>query len=433
MLTILVCASTLTAGCLSPATLTLQEAGVGVSGRLAAHKVHESMRADTPHGERTWRFMGPSNISGRVVDVAVPTPRGEHYTLYVATATGGLWRSRNEGTTFEPLFEDGPTGSIGALAVDPADSERLWMGTGEANIFRSSMAGTGIYLSEDGGTTFTHKGLEDTHTIARICVHPTDPNTVYVAASGHEWTDNPERGVYRTRDGGASWQRVLFVDEGTGAIDLALDPQDPSRIYAATWERKRLRWNDPRSYPATRGSGVWRSEDGGDSWQPINEGLPLPEHRGRIGLATTPSLPGSLYAFVDNYELVELEQDEERGEQDEQDEQGEQDGQDEQEDQMRAMGYGGMGRTSRTSRTSRTCRTRKASRRRPTRIPMAARNSGKSRAPPSTALWTTAAPGSGPARRTVSCAACPPPTAGSLVRCAPIPATRTGSTSWAWP
>jgi hypothetical protein len=334
MLTILVCASTLTAGCLSPATLTLQEAGVGVSGRLAAHKVHESMRADTPHGERTWRFMGPSNISGRVVDVAVPTPRGEHYTLYVATATGGLWRSRNEGTTFEPLFEDGPTGSIGALAVDPADSERLWMGTGEANIFRSSMAGTGIYLSEDGGTTFTHKGLEDTHTIARICVHPTDPNTVYVAASGHEWTDNPERGVYRTRDGGASWQRVLFVDEGTGAIDLALDPQDPSRLYAATWERKRLRWNDPRTYPATRGSGVWRSEDGGDSWQPINEGLPLPEHRGRIGLATTPSLPGSLYAFVDNYELVELEQDEERGEQDEQDEQ---------EDQMRAMGYGGDG------------------------------------------------------------------------------------------
>ena len=322
MLTIFACTLTLT-GCLSPATLTAQDAPVGASGRLAAHKVHEAMRADTPHGERTWRFIGPTNVSGRVVDVAIPAPRGEHYTLYVATATGGLWRSRNEGTTFEPLFEDGPTGSIGALALDPANSERLWMGTGEANIFRSSMAGTGIYLSEDGGTTFTHKGLEDTHTIARVCVHPTDPNTVYVAASGHEWTDNPERGVYRTRDGGDSWKLVLFVDAGTGAIDLALDPQDPNRIYAATWERRRERWNDPRTYPTTKGNGVWRSEDGGDSWVPINEGLPLPEHRGRIGLATTPSLAGSLYAFVDNYELVELEEDEERGEEDEEGEEGE--------------------------------------------------------------------------------------------------------------
>jgi len=252
-----------------------------------------------------------------VVDVALPTPRGEHYTLYVATATGGLWRSRNEGTTFEPLFEDGPTASIGALGLDPSDPERLWMGTGEANIFRSSMAGTGIYLSEDGGATFAHKGLEDTHTIARIAVHPADPNTVYVAAGGHEWTDNPERGVYRTRDGGATWDLVLFVDDGTGAIDLALDPQDPKRIYAATWERKRERWNDPRTYPSTTGSGIWRSEDGGDSWQAINEGLPTPEHRGRIGLATTPSVPGSLYALVDNYELVELEEDEQRGEENE--------------------------------------------------------------------------------------------------------------------
>ncbi len=308
---------------LTLALIAVQTPSLGALRRQAHFEEHTRMVAESPHADRAWRFQGPTNISGRVTDVAVPTPRGKQYTLFAATATGGLWRSINEGTSFEPLFEDGPTASMGALALDPADSDRLWVGTGEANIFRSSMAGCGVFLSTDGGDSFEHKGLADTHTIARILVHPADSQIVLVAASGHEWTDNPERGVYRTVDGGEHWERILFVDEGTGAIDLAFDPQDPSRIYAATWERRRLLWNDPRTYPDTQGSGIWRSEDGGDSWQPINQGLPSAEHRGRIGLAPTPSLDGSLYAFVDNYELVELEEGEERGEEDEEDEAGE--------------------------------------------------------------------------------------------------------------
>ncbi len=303
--------------CVTSAVAQTQRDYTDPATRMAWYHKHVAMTKTTEFGGIRWQFLGPKNTSGRVTDVAVATPRGKTYVTYVAAASGGVWKTDNDGLSWKPVFQEGPSTSIGDVTLAPSNQDIVWIGTGEANIFRSSMAGTGIYLSEDGGTTFTHKGLENTHTIARVCVHPTDPNTVYVAASGHEWTDNPERGVYRTRDGGETWELVLFVDASTGAIDLALDPQDPSRIYAATWERMRDRWNDPRTYPTTKGSGIWRSEDGGDSWESINEGLPLPEHRGRIGLATTPSLAGSLYAFVDNYELVELEEDEERGEEDE--------------------------------------------------------------------------------------------------------------------
>jgi photosystem II stability/assembly factor-like uncharacterized protein len=272
------------------------------AARLAQYARHAALAASPAHSELAWQHLGPTNISGRVTDVAVPTPRGATYAIYVATASGGVWRTDNEGVTWRPIFEHAASTSVGALGLDPADHERLWVGTGEANIFRSSMAGSGVYLTRDGGETWEHKGLAGTHTIARIVVHPSDPDTVYVAASGHEWTDNEERGVYRTRDGGATWERVLFVDAGTGAIDLVLDASKPEVVYAATWERRRKRWNDPRNDARTRGSGVWRSDDGGDTWQAINAGLPAPEHRGRIGIDLARSNPSVVYAFVDNYE-----------------------------------------------------------------------------------------------------------------------------------
>ena len=273
--------------------------------RLAWFDAHRALAERSPYADGQWQFLGPTNISGRVTDLAVGTPRGQTYTIYAATASGGVWRTRNEGVTWEPIFEREATASIGDVELDPHDQDTIWVGTGEANIFRSSMAGTGIYRSRDGGETWEHKGLAATHTIARILVHPADSDVVYVAASGHEWTDNPERGVYRTTDGGDTWERILYVDEGTGVIDLVMDPSKPEIVYAATWERRRKRWHDPRNEPDTSGSGVWRSLDGGDSWEPVNAGLPRPEHRGRIGIDLARSNPSVLYAFIDDYEPVE--------------------------------------------------------------------------------------------------------------------------------
>jgi len=273
--------------------------------RLDGFARHVELRERALLPDEEWQFLGPTNISGRVTDVDAPQPRGETYTLFAATASGGVWRSRNEGTTWEPVFHDAPTTSIGDVTIAPSDPSIVYVGTGEANIFRSSMAGIGVYRSDDGGDTWRHLGLADTHTIARIVVHPTDPDTLWVAASGHEWEDNPERGVYQSRDGGASWEQVLFVGAGAGAIDLVLDPSKPEILYAAFWERRRELWNDPRNTPRSSLSGIWRTTDGGDTWEEVNEGLPEPRYRGRIGIDLARSNPSVLYAFVDHYAEIE--------------------------------------------------------------------------------------------------------------------------------
>ena len=213
--------------------------------RIAAYEDHREMAEESQFEELQWQFLGPTNISGRVTDVAVATPRGEHYTIFAATASGGVWRTVNDGVTWEPVFDDAPTTSIGDVTIAPSDNNTIWIGTGEANIFRSSMSGIGVYKSTDGGATWEHKGLGDTGTIPRIIVHPTNPDIVYVASSGKEWTDNDERGVYKTADGGDTWEKILFISDRTGAIDLVMDESNPDTLYAATWQRIRRRWNDP--------------------------------------------------------------------------------------------------------------------------------------------------------------------------------------------
>ncbi len=251
-----------------------------------------------------WQSLGPTNISGRSTDMAVVQPKGASYTIFVAEATGGLWRTKNEGVTWEPVFDEDVTTSIGDVTVAPANPNIVWIGTGEANIFRSSNSGAGVWKSTDGGDTFQHMGLVGTSTIPRIVIHPTNPEIVYVAATGNEWSDNPDRGVYKTTDGGRTWNKILFVSNRTGANDLVMDPRDPNTLYASTWQRIRLKWNDPRVEPGYSESGIWKTTDGGAHWSQINSGLPEARFRGRIGIDVARSNPNVVYAFLDNYEIA---------------------------------------------------------------------------------------------------------------------------------
>jgi photosystem II stability/assembly factor-like uncharacterized protein len=272
--------------------------------RLKWYQEHVAMKDQSLFNNVKWQFLGPINVSGRMTDVEVVTPKGKNYTIYVAGASGGVLKTVNEGTTWEPIFQNAISTSIGDITLAPSNSDIIWVGTGEANIFRSSQAGAGVFKSMDAGKTWTHMGLTDTNTIPRIVIHPKNPDIVYVAASGHEWTNNKERGVYKTTDGGKKWQKILFISDQTGAIDLMMDPSDPDTLYASTWQRIRNKWNDPRNEDHFSESGIHKTTDGGKTWKPINKGLPIPKYRGRIGIDLCRSNPNVLYAFVDNYEVV---------------------------------------------------------------------------------------------------------------------------------
>lgn len=251
-----------------------------------------------------WQYVGPTNISGRCTDVEAISPRGDNYTIWVGSATSGVWKSTNEGTTFESVFDEMPTASIGDIAIDPKNPDVVWVGTGEANIFRSSNAGCGVYKTTDGGKSWNLMGLENTFTIGRIRIHPENPDIVYVAATGHEWTENKERGLFMTIDGGKTWKKILSIDKKTGVFDLVLNPSNPEILYCTSWQRQRLKWNDPRTYSDHKNNGVWKSVNGGKNWKKINNGLPAAHHRGRIGIDIAASNPEVLYAYVDNYEIA---------------------------------------------------------------------------------------------------------------------------------
>jgi photosystem II stability/assembly factor-like uncharacterized protein len=265
---------------------------------------HMEMKAESSFKDLEWSHIGPTNVSGRCTDIAVEMPRGKSYTIYVATASGGVWKTVNEGVTWEPVFENEASASIGDIALAPSDPNILWVGTGEANIFRSSQSGGGIYKSTDAGKTWALMGLEETLTIGRIVIHPENPDIVYVAASGHEWTDNPERGVYKTTDGGKTWAKIHYINERTGAVDLVMHPDDPDTLYAAMWQRIRLKWNDPRQLEGYDQCAIYKTTDAGATWAPVNNGLPEAKYRGRIGIDICRSQPDVLYALVDSYEVA---------------------------------------------------------------------------------------------------------------------------------
>ncbi|HET9263154.1 MAG TPA: hypothetical protein VFO14_08925 [Vicinamibacterales bacterium] len=268
---------------------------------LEAYDTYRSMAESSPYRTIPWQYLGPTNISARATDIDVADRNGAR-RIYVGYATSGVWKTDDNGATWQAVFEHQASTSIGDVAVAPSNPDIVWIGTGEANLFRASMAGVGIYKSIDGGRTFAHSGLTDTHTIARIVVHPTNPDIVYVAATGHAWTDNEMRGVFKTTDGGKTWTKVFYRSPRTGAADLVMDPSDPNTLYASMWQRIRRKWSDPRVEPGYSEGGIWRTTDGGATWIEASEGLPAARFRGRTGIDVSRSNPSVLYAFVDNYD-----------------------------------------------------------------------------------------------------------------------------------
>ena len=248
-----------------------------------------------------YRALGPAAYSGRVTAIAVPTtaePRPK--TFYIGSAGGGVWKTVNEGVTWQSVSSGLGSETVGDLAVAPSDSNIVWVGTGEKNSLRSQYWGDGVYKSTDGGRNWTKVGLADSRAIGRIVIHPTGPDTVYVAALGHLWGASNERGVYKTSDGGKTWTRILFVNDTTGFVDLEMDPRDPNTLYAAAWHR--LRWGGSHMEGVGAGSGLYKTTDGGRTWTRLTDpakpnGLPA-GRIGRIGVAIALQNPKLVFAMI---------------------------------------------------------------------------------------------------------------------------------------
>ncbi len=268
------------------------------SERLKNAEIRNGLLSNSLVKNVPFKSIGPTIFSGRVSDVDVWKTDPTHF--YVAYASGGLWKTENNGQSFTPIFDDEIVMTLGDIAVD-WERNIIWAGTGEVNSSRSSYSGVGIYRSLDQGKSWQYKGLPESHHIGRIILHPDDPNILWVAVLGHLYSPNEERGIYKSMDGGDSWNKVLYVNENTGAVDLVMDPQDPNTLYASTWHRERRSWN---FVEAGEGSGIYKSSDGGDSWLKLNSedsGFPAGEGTGRIGLDVSVKNGATyLVAIVDN-------------------------------------------------------------------------------------------------------------------------------------
>ncbi len=249
----------------------------------------------TLYQELRYRLIGPFRGGRTVGAVGVPE---QPNVFYVGVNNGGVWKTDDSGRTWNPIFDDAPTGSVGDIAVAPSNPEVIWVGTGEGLHRPDLSTGDGIYRSTDGGRSWRHVGLSDIQQVGRIVVHPDDPDTAFVAGLGHPYGANQERGVFRTTDGGGSWDKVLYVDANTGAIQVELDPSDPRVVYAVLWEHREGPWENAAFSGA--GSGLYKSNDGGGTWRRLGRGLPGAEQGlGRIGIGIAPSEPGRIYATVD--------------------------------------------------------------------------------------------------------------------------------------
>ena len=265
--------------------------------RLQAYEQHLALQKESIFRNLQWREIGPYFCGGRIVDIEAYLDRP--HTFLVATASGGLWKTVNNATTWTPLFDFESSITIGDIAVSQSDPELIWVGTGENNSSRSSYAGTGVFKSTDGGSSWANMGLNDSQHIGRILVDPQNDAVVYVAAIGRLYTENEERGVFRTTDGGLTWEKILYISPRTGVIDLVMHPENNRVLYAAAWERDRKAWHFTAGGPQ---SAIYKTVDGGRNWSILEGGFPRNEHVGRIGLAVSPLQPETIYAFLDNQE-----------------------------------------------------------------------------------------------------------------------------------
>lgn len=253
------------------------------------------MAQESPYKSLEWTATGPMKQGGRIECIACPA--NDPATVYVGVGSGNLWKTTNNGTTWKPIFDDQSTFTIGAVAVAPTDPNIVWVGTGEKLMARSSYAGTGVFKSLDAGETWQHMGLPESHHIGKVVIDPQDPNIVYIAAIGHLYSDNPERGLYKTIDGGETWEKILYTSPRTGCVEILIHPENTQELFAVMWEHDRFAWGHTQTGDE---SAIYRSADAGESWVKIDSGLPSGETIGRMGMAIAPSNPDIMYTIVDN-------------------------------------------------------------------------------------------------------------------------------------
>jgi len=257
--------------------------------RMNSWAYHVKLKNESIFKDLKWRAVGPKQQGGRIEAIAVPP--GNHGTIYVGPGSGNIWRTENMGLTWEPVFENESTFAIGDIAISESSPEIIWVGTGETQPRHSgySYAGTGVFKSTDAGKTWQNMGLNDTHHIGKVIIDPQNPQIVYVAAIGHFWSVNTQRGVFKTMDGGKSWQKILYISNKTGVVDMVMDPSDNKTLFAAAWQLKK-----------GKESSIYKTTDRGKSWQKLNRGLPQ-GILGRMGLDIAASNPNVVYAFIDNW------------------------------------------------------------------------------------------------------------------------------------
>jgi photosystem II stability/assembly factor-like uncharacterized protein len=290
-------------------TLTVLAVGLGAVSWAAPPSPAPSPAPETALEGLEFRNIGPALMGGRIDDFAVQ--EDDPSTFFVATASGGLWKTQNHGTSFVPVFDDQAVSSIGDVTLAPSDPSVVYVGTGEPNGRQSSSWGNGVYRSLDGGQTWEHRGLAETHHIGRIVVSPRDPDVAYVAALGRLWGPGKERGLYKTSDGGRTWAQSKFVDEDTGFVDVAIDPLSPHILYAASYQRRRTPHGFNGGGP---GSALWKTVDGGATWKKLTNGLPKEGDVGRMGLAVYRRDPRIVYALVEHAKEGGIYRSDDRGE-----------------------------------------------------------------------------------------------------------------------